>query len=119
MPASPVNDVEPVLVELIAFCKVDFLLHSACKNRTRRASFMSGCGVFSNAGLHKTMHKVSARDTATLSRLVSSTNDEPREAVSGPEAHSETTTIAACWPWNLSTVPTRALEPSRYFNFET
>ena len=46
------------------------------------------------------------RDTATLTRLRESRNSIPRGTSAGEDAAIDTTTTAACWPWNLSTVPT-------------
>ena len=47
-----------------------------------------------------------ARDVATLKRCRSKANPIPRGASSDVELAIETTTTGACWPWNLSTVPT-------------
>ena len=47
-----------------------------------------------------------AREVATLNRWRSKAKPMPRGASSGVELAIETSTTGACWPWNLSTVPT-------------
>ena len=48
------------------------------------------------------------REVATLRRLRLYRKSKPRGASSGVEVAIEQMTMGASWPWNLSTVPTRA-----------
>ena len=62
----------------------------------------------SSRGEQTTTASACARETATLSRLRLNRKSIPRGTSSPLEVVIEKNTTGACWPWNLSTVPTRA-----------
>ena len=59
-------------------------------------------------GSPTTIAKHIAREMATLSRFRSKMNDKPREPYSPKLEHMDRMHTGASWPWNLSTLPTRA-----------
>ena len=67
----------------------------------------------SSRGEQTTTASARARETATLSRLRVNRKSIPRGTSSPREAAIEKKTTGASWPWNLSTVPTRAPRGSR------
>src|SRR5690606_34452108 len=62
----------------------------------------------SSRGLATSTERQRAREIATFRRLRLKRNSMCRGISSCPEVVIEISTTAASWPWNLSTVPTRA-----------
>src|SRR3954465_6149289 len=76
---------------------------------TSRTWFTELQGVYSNSGEANSTDKHRAREIATFNRLRENRNSRPRGMFSPFDDASEMSTTAASCPWNLSTVPTRAL----------
>ena len=89
--------------------------NAASANSTNRHSAFASriCSIVrqltsSSRGLATRYARHRAREIATFSRLRESRNSRPRGTSSPLELAIEKMTTSASWPWNLSTVPTRA-----------